>query len=52
MKDITELLMRIITRETQYAKSMRHSLKEEEFTILRLQNEWLRDRNRRTQEIN
>ncbi len=38
MKDVTELLMRIISHETKYVKSMRHSLKEDELTILRLQN--------------
>jgi len=38
MKDVTELLMRIISHETKYVESMRHSLKEDELTILRLQN--------------
>ncbi len=38
MKDATELLIHIITHETKYIKSMRHSLKEDALTILRLQN--------------
>jgi hypothetical protein len=38
MKDTTELLMRIIANETKYIESMRHTLKEDELTILRLQN--------------
>jgi len=38
MKDATELLMRIIAHETKYVESMRHSLKENELTVLRLQN--------------
>jgi hypothetical protein len=38
MKDATELLMRIIAHEIKYVNSMRHSLKEDELTILRLQN--------------
>jgi hypothetical protein len=38
MKDATELLMRIIANETKYIESMRHTLKEDELTILRLQN--------------
>ena len=38
MKDATELLMRIIANETKYVESMRHSLKEDELTVLRLQN--------------
>ena len=38
MKDITEVLKRIITLESKYVASMRHSLKEDERTILRLQN--------------
>ena len=38
MKDITEVLKRIITLESKYVASMRHSLKEDEHTILRLQN--------------
>ena len=38
MKDATELLMRIIARETKHVESMRHTLKEDELTILRLQN--------------
>ena len=38
MKDVTELLMRIIAHETKHVESMRHSLKEDELTILRLEN--------------
>ena len=38
MKDITELLNRIIAQETKYVESIRNSLKESEFMILRLQN--------------
>ena len=38
MKDPTELLMRIIAHENKYIESMRLSLKEDELTILRLQN--------------
>ena len=38
MKDATELLMRIIAYEIKYVNLMRHSLKEDELTILRLQN--------------
>ena len=38
MKDITELLNRIITQETKNVESIRNSLKEGELTILRLQN--------------
>ncbi len=38
MKDITKLLMRVIAYENKYIDSMRHSLKEDELTILRLQN--------------
>ena len=38
MKDATELLMRIIANETKYIQSMRHTLREDELTILRLQN--------------
>lgn len=38
MKDITELLKHIIAHETKYVESMRHSLKEDGLTILRLQN--------------
>ncbi len=42
MKDATELLMHLlvinIAHETKYVKSMRHSLKEDKLTILRLQN--------------
>ena len=38
MKDATELLMRIIAQETKHIESMRHTLKEDELTILRLQN--------------
>jgi len=38
MKDIPELLKRIVVLESKYVESMRHSLKEDERTILRLQN--------------
>ena len=38
MKDIIEVLKRIIALESKYVESMRHSLKEDERTILRLQN--------------
>ena len=38
MKDATELLMCIIANETKYVESMRHLLKEDELTVLRLQN--------------
>ena len=38
MKDTREMLRRIITHETQYIESMCLSLKEDERTILRLQN--------------
>ncbi len=38
MKDIIELLNRIIAQETKYVESIRNSLKESELTILRLQN--------------
>ncbi len=38
MRDTKELLRRIITNETQYIESMTISLKEDERTILRLQN--------------
>ncbi len=38
MKDATELLMRIIAYEIKYDNLMRNSLKEDELTILRLQN--------------
>ena len=38
MKDVTDLLMRVIAHENKYIDSMRHSLKEDELTILRLQN--------------
>jgi hypothetical protein len=38
MKDSAELLMRIIAHENKYIESMRLSLKEDELTILRLQN--------------
>lgn len=38
MTDITEVLKRIITLESKYVALMRHSLKEDERTILRLQN--------------
>ncbi len=35
MKDATELLMRMIAHEIKYVNSMRHSLKEDELTILK-----------------
>ena len=38
MKDTKEILRRIIFNETQYIESMGISLKEDEQTILRLQN--------------
>ena len=38
MKDVTQLLMRIIANDTKYVESMRHSLKEDGLTILQLQN--------------
>lgn len=38
MKDTKEILRRIISNETQYIESMGISLKEDERTILRLQN--------------
>jgi hypothetical protein len=38
MKDFTELLMHIIAQETKYIETMRHSLKEDKLTILRLKN--------------
>jgi hypothetical protein len=38
MKDIAELLNRIIIQETKNVESIRNSLKEGELTILRLQN--------------
>ena len=38
MNDFTELLKRIIAHEAKYVETMRHSLKEDELTILRLQN--------------
>lgn len=38
MKDVTEILMRIIAHETKHVQSMSHSLKEDELTILRLEN--------------
>ncbi len=38
MKDFTELLMYVIAQETKYIETMRHSLKEDELTILRLRN--------------
>lgn len=38
MKDTKEILRRIISNETQYIESMGISLKEDEQTILRLQN--------------
>ena len=38
MKDYTELLIFIIAQETKYIETVRHSLKEDELTILRLEN--------------
>ncbi len=38
MNDATEILMHIISHEIRYVKSMHHTLKEDELTILRLQN--------------
>jgi predicted RNase H-like nuclease (RuvC/YqgF family) len=38
MKDTTKLLKRIISQDTNYVESMRHSLKDYELTIRRLQN--------------
>jgi len=38
MKDARQILLRIITHEVQYIESMFLSLKEDERTILRLQN--------------
>lgn len=38
MKNATELLMCIIAQETKHVESMNHTLKEDEFTILRPQN--------------
>ena len=38
VKDTTELLMSIIHNEEKYVKSLRHTLKEDELTILRLKN--------------
>jgi DNA polymerase sigma len=38
MKDTQKILRRIISNETQYIESMAISLKEDERTILRLQN--------------
>ena len=38
MKDTTKLLKRIISQDTKYVESMRRSLKDDELTILRLQN--------------
>ena len=38
MKDVTKLLMRVIAHENKCIDSMRHSLKADELTILRLQN--------------
>ena len=38
MKEVTELLKRIITQDVKYVESMRRSLKDDEFTIIRLQN--------------
>jgi len=38
MKDTIKLLKRIISQDTKYVESMRRSLKDDELTILRLQN--------------
>ncbi len=38
MKDTTKLLKRIIFQDTKYVESMRRSLKDDELTILQLQN--------------
>ena len=38
MKNFTKLLMYVIAQETKYVETMRHSLKEDELTILRLKN--------------
>ena len=38
MKDAVKLMKYIIGNETKFIEAMRHSLKEDEFTILRLQN--------------
>jgi len=38
MNDFAKLLRRIIAQENKYVETMRHSLKEDELTILRLQN--------------
>lgn len=38
MKDVTELLKSMIAQDTKYVESMRRSLKDDELTILRLQN--------------
>ncbi len=38
MKDTTKLVKRIISQDTNYVESMRHSLKDYELTIRRLQN--------------
>ncbi len=38
MKDTTKLLKRIISQDTKYVESMRRSLKDDELTILQLQN--------------
>ena len=38
MKDFTELLMYVIAQETKYVETVRHSLKEDGLTILRLKN--------------
>ena len=38
MKDFAELLMYIISQETKYIETMRHSFKEDELTIFRLKN--------------
>ena len=38
MKEVTELLKSMIAQDTKYVESMRRSLKDDELTILRLQN--------------
>ena len=38
MKDTTKLVKRIIFQDSKYVESMRHSLKDYELTIRRLQN--------------
>lgn len=38
MNEVTELLKSMIAQDTKYVESMRRSLKDDELTILRLQN--------------